>query len=68
MQVDYLEAATSYAWVWNYFHFPAGVVPVTHVRNDECRYTCPPNERDPIAAAAQECMLGEHSSPCCPAA
>lgn len=59
-QVDDLEWATSYAWLWNYLHLPAGVVPVTTVAPDEQRYyddsELPAYQRDGIAAAAREAL------------
>jgi Asp-tRNA(Asn)/Glu-tRNA(Gln) amidotransferase A subunit family amidase len=58
-----LEAATSYAWVWNYFHFPAGVVPVTTVREDECYYEAPRSQQDCIARAAAAAMRGAMGLP-----
>jgi len=33
--MNYLEASTSYCWLWNYFGLPAGVVPVSFTEKNE---------------------------------
>ena len=46
--------------------FPAGVVPVTTIREDEQSYpmeNLPPNQRDHWAKKAQECMEGSAGMP-----
>ena len=42
--------------VYNAVHFPAGIVPVTTVREDEQVYTCPAAQKDIFAKkAVQQC-------------
>ena len=61
-----LTGAFSYTLLANLLLFPAGVVPVTTVREDEQDYLMadlPVNQRDHWACKAQECMEGSAGMP-----
>lgn len=60
-----LTVICSYTFIWNLFHFPAGVVPVTRVRKgpEEESYTCPSNQNDMFAQKAKAMMEGTAGLP-----
>ena len=59
-----LTLICSYTFIWNLFHFPSGVVPVTRVRKGkEETYTCPGNQNDMFAAKAKTMMQGTAGLP-----
>lgn len=58
-----LTVICSYTFLWNLLHMPAGVVPVTTVRSDECSYDCPREQRDAFAAVARASMTGAAGLP-----
>ena len=56
----------SYTFLANLLHWPAGVVPVTTVREDEQHYDLeriPEEQRDSIARALHEAMKGSEGLP-----
>ncbi|RYG51723.1 hypothetical protein EON66_10470, partial [archaeon] len=55
--------AASYTFLFNTLNFPAGTVPVTFVRDDECVYTPPAYQRDDFAAKAAESLRGAAGLP-----
>ena len=58
-----LTPACSATFLWNLLDAPAGVLPVTRVRADECVYEAPPAQADAFAAAAQRAMVGAEGLP-----
>lgn len=59
-------SAFSYTFIANMLGWPAGVVPVTTVRNEEQHYRMediPANQRDPIAKIAANVMEGSEGLP-----
>ena len=58
-----LTPACSYTFLWNLLHFPAGTVPVSHTRADECAYACPPAQDDAFAGVAKKAMVGAAGLP-----
>ena len=56
----------SYTFLPNLLHWPAGVVPVTLVREDEQEYNVnkiPPNQRDSVANVLHKAMEGSKGLP-----
>ena len=52
-----LTPACSYTLTYNSLHYPAGVVPVTTVQENEQHYLCPEAQKDLFAAKARkECQ------------
>jgi fatty acid amide hydrolase len=51
-----LTVACSYTFLSNILHTPAGTVPVTTVRPDECDYAAPATERDSFFKVARASM------------
>lgn len=58
-----LAPAASATFIYNLLDFPAGTVPVTTVREDECKYECPSSQDDRFAAAARRAMQGSAGLP-----
>lgn len=58
-----LTPACSYTFLWNLLHFPAGTVPVSHTRADECVYECPKAQNDAFAAVARTALVGAAGLP-----
>ncbi|KAM3572655.1 hypothetical protein VYU27_005341 [Nannochloropsis oceanica] len=61
-----VESACTYTFFLNLLHFPAGMVPVTRVREDEACYPLkelPRMQRDSIARAAAKTMQGSAGLP-----
>lgn len=58
-----LSPACSHTFLFNLVNFPAGAVPVSRVRPDECSYTCPARQDDMAAAAARREMAGAAGLP-----
>lgn len=62
-----LTPSLSYCFLLNLLRWPAGVVPVTRVREDEAYYydtqQLPPNQRDTLAARAARQMRGAAGLP-----
>ena len=52
-----LTPACSWNFLWNLLHFPAGVLPTSLVRANECSYTCPKAQDDDFAKAARADMV-----------
>ena len=61
-----VESSCSYTFFLNLLHFPAGMVPVTRVQEDEACYPLdevPPSQRDYIARAAAKTTKGSAGLP-----
>ena len=56
-----LNQACSYTFLWNNFHFPAGTVPVTTVRDDEQHYSS--GFSDTLSANAKAAAAGSAGLP-----
>ena len=56
-----LNQACSYTFLWNNFHFPAGMVPVTTVRDDEQHYSS--GFSDTLSANAKAAAAGSAGLP-----